>query len=92
MSNMSYCRFQNTLADLRDCTSAIEDQLAGADEALSDSEAYAARKMIAEALNLLMLVTDTTGVTLDEMVDSQRAADKAAGEFVDHLAHAYRGE
>lgn len=25
MSNMSYCRFQNTLSDLRDCLEALED-------------------------------------------------------------------
>lgn len=25
MSNMSYCRFQNTLNDLRDCYNAIEE-------------------------------------------------------------------
>ncbi len=26
MSNMSYCRFQNTLADLRDCHEAMGDE------------------------------------------------------------------
>ena len=25
MSNMSYCRFRNTLSDLRDCYDAIDD-------------------------------------------------------------------
>jgi exonuclease VII small subunit len=25
MSNMGYCRFQNTLSDLRDCLEALED-------------------------------------------------------------------
>jgi hypothetical protein len=42
MSNMSYCRFQNTLADLRDCEEALgEDQLR-----LSDEEKRAAVKLI----------------------------------------------
>lgn len=27
MSNMSYCRFQNTLKDLRDCDEHIDDEL-----------------------------------------------------------------
>jgi hypothetical protein len=27
MSNMSYCRFQNTLSDLRDCANHIDDIL-----------------------------------------------------------------
>ena len=26
MSNMSYCRFENTLADLRDCFDNMDDQ------------------------------------------------------------------
>lgn len=29
MSNMSYCRFRNTLQDLRDCYSNINDDLTG---------------------------------------------------------------
>jgi hypothetical protein len=27
MSNMSYCRFQNTLSDLRDCAENLQDNL-----------------------------------------------------------------
>jgi hypothetical protein len=26
MGNMSYCRFQNTLADLKDCKNALDEQ------------------------------------------------------------------
>lgn len=46
MSNMSYCRFQNTLKDLRDCADALEeigDNLAE----LSKEEARAATELIA---------------------------------------------
>ena len=46
MSNMSYCRFQNTLKDLRDCVDALEeigDNLAE----LSKEEARAATELIA---------------------------------------------
>lgn len=39
MSNMSYCRFQNTLQDLRDC----EDHL---DDRLSEDEAKARKRLI----------------------------------------------
>ena len=31
MANMSYCRFQNTLQDLRDCYYNVEDSLTGAE-------------------------------------------------------------
>jgi len=44
MSNMSYCRFQNTLEDLEDCYENIHDEI---DEEESESE-YQARKELIE--------------------------------------------
>ena len=41
MANMSYCRFQNTLSDLRDCYYAMEDE-----EKLSESESEAKASLI----------------------------------------------
>ena len=41
MPNMSYCRFSNTLSDLRDCEKHMEDQ------GLSDAEQQARDKLIA---------------------------------------------
>lgn len=32
MSNMSYCRFQNTLRDLQDCLDYLDDELDDEDE------------------------------------------------------------
>ena len=32
MSNMSYCRFQNTVSDLRDCSENMDDQLSDDEE------------------------------------------------------------
>ena len=32
MSNMSYCRFQNTLSDLRDCIEHLQDEEMSAEE------------------------------------------------------------
>jgi len=43
MSNMSYCRFENTLADLRDCARALDD---GDADDLSENEAQAARSLV----------------------------------------------
>jgi hypothetical protein len=40
MSNMSYCRFENTYKDLRDCVEHIED------ENLSESEKFYRRRII----------------------------------------------
>jgi hypothetical protein len=42
MSNMSYCRFRNTLEDLQDC----EENMGETDE-LSDEETYARKRLIA---------------------------------------------
>ena len=42
MSNMSYCRFRNTLTDLRDCILNIEDH------ELSEEEAQARYRMVKE--------------------------------------------
>lgn len=40
MSNMSYCRFQNTFSDLEDCVRALENG-----ETLSEDEMWYASKM-----------------------------------------------
>lgn len=45
MSNMSYCRFQNTLIDLLDCEQAL-DNIAGNLAELSKEEARAADSLI----------------------------------------------
>lgn len=42
MANMSYCRFQNTLTDLRDCEENIHDT-----EDLSQEEERARKQLIA---------------------------------------------
>jgi hypothetical protein len=44
MSNMSYCRFRNTLGDLRDCYDHIHDRLISGSH---DSE-HAAREQLVE--------------------------------------------
>ena len=43
MSNMSYCRFENTLADLNDCKNALDEN---GFEHLSDDELKAAKRLI----------------------------------------------
>lgn len=47
MSNMSYCRFRNTLNDLRDCAQNFDE------DELSDDEHNARRAMINEMVDLL---------------------------------------
>ena len=45
MANMSYCRFENTCADLEDCLQALR-----CEEELSDYEAQAAKKMFRQMM------------------------------------------
>lgn len=56
MSNMSYCRFRNTLSDLRDCANNFYD------DELSPEEHNARRSLIQEMLDIL----DGIGAEIDE--------------------------
>ena len=46
MSNMSYCRFENTLPDLADCADALEN-IGGDISQLSETEQKKAKRLIA---------------------------------------------
>lgn len=45
MANMSYCRFQNTLEDLRDCVYEMDEAYNLQDMDLSTEEAHAAKRL-----------------------------------------------
>ena len=63
MANMSYCRFQNTLADLKNCYENMSDEPMGADE-------MTAR---ARLLRLCMKIAADYGDDADDI--SERAAN-----------------
>lgn len=46
MSNMSYCRFQNTLMDLQDCQEVLDEMTVEEAGKLSDEERRAATKLV----------------------------------------------
>jgi hypothetical protein len=56
MSNMSYCRFQNTLKDMNDCAGHVDDELGGAE--------FKARKKLVELCR--ELAENFKDVDLDE--------------------------
>lgn len=56
MSNMHYCRFQNTLSDLRDCADAIRDG-----EELSPEEQRAKDKLVELCQQIVDEVGDNDG-------------------------------
>ena len=57
--NMSYCRFQNTLCDLRDCANNL-------DNVSSDDEKKARKQMIA----LMVEMLESVGYTVEHEDDS----------------------
>ncbi len=60
MANMSYCRFQNTAQDLRNCHRAILDGEAD-DEELSDDERNAKANLIKTCREILEAVAAQEG-------------------------------
>lgn len=53
MSNMSYCRWQNTFNDLRDCAGDLEERMSGDDHSpLSRGERQAAENTLATAAQM----------------------------------------
>lgn len=59
MANMSYCRWQNTLRDLRDCAENLSDN------DLSDEERRARNKMF----DLMRDMLEERGYTIEEPED-----------------------
>ena len=70
MSNMSYCRFENTIGDLRDCVEAIEEG-----KPLSEREARFAKKMVQVCKDYLAAVKDNGIVAEDEDEESDDEYD-----------------
>jgi len=77
MSNMSYCRFENTVSDLEECKEVLgEHGLTGKNEygeMLSDTEYRSAKQMIEAAREIAEQFQD---VDLDEM-DTEYEENKA---------------
>ena len=90
MSNMSYCRFENTARDLSDCRGALEELLSGeggdagmdGDLPLSDRELRAAQELIQTCLDIIR----TTAECMDLSVADDEDGDKfetEVGDFID---------
>jgi len=73
MSNMSYCRFQNTASDLRDCQEALQEILDNPKDEnhkLSSAEFYAFRDMVGTITQIMYIIedndlTDNDGILTD---------------------------
>ena len=75
MSNMSYCRFENTLGDFRDCAEVLEEMMNGeTDDVLSRTELPCAQKLLNTALELIQRVSDEVGKSLDDLTEDDMKA------------------
>jgi len=67
MSNMSYCRFQNTLHDLRDCAAALEDLFnSDVEHPLSREELAAAKALVSKCADIVATVSDQQSLDVNE--------------------------
>ena len=69
MANMSYCRWENTLDDLRDCAEHVHDPVDG-------SEARARASLLEIAADML----EEVGVTIDRSELDEALSNATGGE------------
>lgn len=79
MSNMSYCRFQNTANDFDDCADVIEELLedGGAEDSeqpldtqRGNDELAAAKRLIVRAYNVIELLLESQGKDVHDLADA----------------------
>lgn len=56
MGNMSYCRFENTSLDLRDCEEVLVGMVAGDEEPLSDEELRSSKRLVQSCARIFFLL------------------------------------
>lgn len=87
MGNMSYCRFQNTERDLRECVEVLEELLYGDGGTLSDDELRAANRLIGLCIQATQMIRDETGKEPDEILDASSSKQE---HFVGEVLATFR--
>lgn len=73
MANMSYCRFENTLSDLRDCMEILEGNNNGIDSEREKKKALKMLNLMVDFLSgegIIDNVPDDCSERIQEMIDS----------------------
>jgi hypothetical protein len=86
MSNMSYCRFENTERDLADCKDALEGMSNGDKSPLSLSELRAAKRLAAHCADILALLAEVAGAEVEELLDFPDTIDEALDALNENAA------
>jgi hypothetical protein len=79
MSNMRYCRFENTVSDLKDCKAALERLLNGDEEERGDGRAIS-RNELRHAKSLVYLCQMIVELVADE---AEREIDDLSGDDIE---------
>jgi hypothetical protein len=97
MSNMSYCRFENTNSDLGDCFDALEELVNGEEDErgrlpspLSSDELSAAKSLVDKCQQIIQLLADYSDQEAMEG-DFSDALDRL-NEDAQHLKDAAKGD
>lgn len=68
MSNMSYCRFQNTNQDFRECADILIEMVDGdTHDVLSRDELEAAQRLAAKAVELVLRLAEDAGLDIGDL-------------------------
>lgn len=90
MSNMSYCRFQNTLIDLRVCRRALTEIFNHASDPLSTDELEAAGDLAGEAATIVEALVEqmVNDLTADETTTVLAILARVRDEAADRIGEA----
>ena len=77
MSNMSYCRFENTVIDLRDCKLALEEMINNPCEenSLNKREEDAAKELLILCVDIVTLICDQSNDLEIDDLDEKKCGD-----------------
>jgi hypothetical protein len=82
VSNMSYCRFRNTLADLRDCKADLETLLSEEERpSLGEEELSAAQQLVETCIEITAMVAVEDSAF--SLTDDLEALEAKAGAIID---------
>ena len=85
MSNMSYCRFENTVSDLNDCQYALEDLFSGDLKPLSQTEFNKAKELVGICASIMMIIQEHSGLDSEDFSDKMdRDPTKIITEVLSH--------
>lgn len=79
MSNMSYCRFHNTLSDFMDCRHIVDSLDEGEEPPLSRDEATAAANLMMAAVDLAVRLAEFAEKDVEDLQDED------AIQFVEYI-------